>query len=318
MRRRDFIKGAIIGSAVARPLVTRSQQSGSKRRLGLLLALSENDPQAREYVAAFVQSLRERGWLDGSNIQIDYRWAGVNVLNIRRAAVELIDLKSDVILAQSGLTLAPLQQLTTDIPIVFLQVVDPVGSGFVTSLARPGGNLTGVTLGEFSTSAKMLEVLKEVAPQVTRVAVIYNPQAPQVGMWHAIEAAAPSLSVQASAFSAGNAEEITRIVEGFASQPGGGVVVLSNPISITVAIANRGLIISLMDKYHLPAVYQFSYFVREGGLVSYGADPIAQYRLAASYVDQILRGAKPTDLPVQLQRPSSNSLSTARQLKLSA
>jgi putative ABC transport system substrate-binding protein len=237
MRRRDFIT-FVGGTAASWPFAARAQQSGSKHRLGLLLALSENDAQAREYVAAFVQSLRERGWLDGSNIQIDYRWAGVDVLSIRRAGVELIDLKPNVILAQSGLTLAPLQQLTTNIPIVFLQVVDPVGSGFVTSMAQPGGNLTGVAVAEFSTAAKMLEVLKEVAPQVTRVAVIYNPvQAPQVGMWHAIEAAAPSLSVQASAFSAGNAEEITRIVEGFASQPGSGVIVLPNPITI----ANRGL-----------------------------------------------------------------------------
>jgi putative tryptophan/tyrosine transport system substrate-binding protein len=166
-------------------------------------------------------------------------------------------------------------------------------------MAQPGGNVTGVALGEFSIGAKMLEVLKQVAPQVTRVAVIYNPvQAPQVGMWRAIEAAAPSLSVKASAFSAGNADEITHIVEDFASQPGSGVIVLPNPV--TVAIANRGLIISLMDRYHLPAAYQFSYFVREGGLVSYGTDPITQYRLAASYVDQILRGAKPADLPVQL------------------
>ena len=292
MRRRDFIKGIALGARAQR-------QSDEKRRLGLLLALSENDPQAQEYIKAFVQSLRERGWLEGSNIQIDYRWAGVDISTIRRAAVELVALKPHAILAQSGLTLAPLRQLTTDIPIVFVQVLDPVDSGFVASLARPGGNLTGVSLGEFSIAAKMLEVLKEVAPQVTRVAVIYNPiQAPQVGMWHAIEAAAPSLSVQASAFSAGNAEEITHIVEGLASQPGGGVIVLPNPI--TVAMANRGLIISLMDKYHLPAVYQFSYFVREGGLVSYGADPVTQYRLAASYVDQILRGAKPADLPVQL------------------
>jgi putative ABC transport system substrate-binding protein len=298
MRRRDFIT-ILGGTAAMWPRAARAQQSGPKHRLGLLLALAENDSQAREYVAAFVQSLRERGWLEGNNIQIDYRWAGVDTLGIRRAGIELIDLRPDVILAQSTLTLAPLQQLTTDIPIVFLQVVDPVAGGFVKSMARPGGNVTGVALGEFSIGAKMLEVLKQVAPQVTRVAVIYNPvQAPQVGMWRAIEAAAPLLSVKASAFSAGNADEITHIVEDFASQPDSGVIVLPNPV--TVAIANRGLIISLMDRYHLPAVYQFSYFVREGGLVSYGTDPITQYRLAASYVDQILRGAKPADLPVQL------------------
>jgi putative tryptophan/tyrosine transport system substrate-binding protein len=298
MRRRDFIK-VVAGSAITWPVAARAQQSGPKRRLGLLLALRENDPQSREYVTAFVESLRERGWPEGNNIQIDYRWCGDDTLTIRRAGVELIGLKPDVILAQSTLTLAPLQQLTTDIPVVFLQVVDPVAGGFVKSMARPGGNVTGVALGEFSIGAKMLEVLKQVAPQVTRVAVIYNPvQAPQVGMWRAIEGAGPSLSVKATAFSAGNADEITHIVAEFAREPGGGMIVLPNPV--TVAIANRGLIISLADRYHLPAVYQFSYFVREGGLVSYGTDPITQYRLAASYVDQILRGAKPADLPVQL------------------
>jgi putative tryptophan/tyrosine transport system substrate-binding protein len=296
MRRREFI--TFFGGAAAMwPLLAQAQQSGPKVRLGLLLALTETDPQAQQYVSAFVQSLRERGWLEGNNIQIDYRFAGADVFNIRQAAVEMIDVKPDAILAQSGLTLAPLKQLTTKIPIVFVQVADPVGSGFVTSLARPGGNVTGVALAEFPTSSKMLEVLKEVAPQVSRVAVIYNPvQAPQVGMWHAIEAAAPSVSVQVSAFGADNADEIAHIVADFASQPGSGVIVLPNPITV----ANRGLIISLMAQHHLPAVYQFSYFVREGGLVSYGADPITQYRQAAFYVDQILRGVKPADLPVQL------------------
>jgi putative tryptophan/tyrosine transport system substrate-binding protein len=313
MRRRQCI--ALLGSAPIWPLAARGQQSDSKRRLGLLLALTESDAQAREYVAAFVQALREHGWAEGNNVQINYRWAGIDADNIRHAARELVDLKPDVIVAQTALTLAPLQQLTSDIPIVFLQVIDPVGSGLVSSLAQPGGNVTGVTLAEFPAVAKMLEVLKEVAPKVTRVAVIYNPvQAPQVGMWRAIEAAAPALSIRASAFGASNADEISKAVSGFAGEPGGGVVVLPNPITI----ANRALIISLMEQYRLPAVYQFSYFVREGGLVSYEADPITQYRQAASYVDQILKGAKPADLPVQLATKFqiAINLKTAKALSL--
>jgi putative tryptophan/tyrosine transport system substrate-binding protein len=220
MRRRQCI--ALLGSVPIWPLAAHGQQSDSKRRLGLLLALTESDAQAREYVAAFVQALREHGWAEGNNVQIDYRWAGIHADNIRHAARELVDLKPDVIVAQTALTLAPLQQLTSDIPIVFLQVIDPVGSGLVSSLARPGGNVTGVTLAEFPAVAKMLEVLKEVAPKVTRVAVIYNPvQAPQVGMWRAIEAAAPALSVRASALGASNADEISKAVSGFAGEPGG-------------------------------------------------------------------------------------------------
>jgi putative ABC transport system substrate-binding protein len=295
MRRREFIT-FLGGAAAAWPLAARAQQPDRIRQVGLLLPRAENDPEAQRGVIAFVQGLRELGWMEGGNIRIDYRWTGADVGSIRSAAAELVDLKPDAILAESALTVAPLQQMTSNIPIVFVAIGDPVASGFVASLAHPGGNLTGFTPAEFTISGKMLEVLKDVAPQVTRVGVIYHPvQAPQVGMWRAIETAAPSLGVQVSAANAENASEITRIIENFPGDPGGGMIVLPNPVTST----NRGLIIALMARHRLPAVYAYAFFVREGGLASYGIDPVVQFHQAASYVDRILKGAKPADLPVQ-------------------
>jgi putative ABC transport system substrate-binding protein len=293
--RRQFIS-ALSGATLAWPLVAQAQQADRMRRLGILMPSGENDSEMQRRVTAFVQALRELGWTDGGNIRIDYRWAGTEVGRIRSAAIELVDLKPDAILAESAFTVAPLQQTTSTIPIVFLQIGDPVGTGFVASLARPGGNLTGFTPLEFSMGGKMLEVLKEVAPTVSRVAVIYHPpQAPQVGLMNAIEKVAPSLGVKVTAASADNADEMKHIIEGFASEPGKGMIVLPNPITTV----NRGLIIALMAHHRLPAVYPFPFFVREGGLASYGPDPVVQYRQAASYVDRILKGAKPADLPVQ-------------------
>jgi putative tryptophan/tyrosine transport system substrate-binding protein len=295
MRRREFV--TLLGGAAAWPLGARAQQPERIRRLGLLLALSEDDPVSQQFVTTFVRMLRELGWTDGGNIRIDYRWTGNDIGRIQSAASELVDLKPDAILAQSALALAPLRQMTTTIPIVFLQIADPVGSGFVASLARPGGNVTGFALAEFSASSKMVELLKELAPATTRAAVIYNPlQAPQRGMWQAIESAAPSLGIQASAVSAGDADALAHIIEDIAGNPGSGMIVMPNPITI----ANRGLIIALAARYRLPTIYQFAYFVREGGFASYGTDPVIQYREAAFYVDRILRGDKPADLPVQL------------------
>jgi putative ABC transport system substrate-binding protein len=293
MRRREFI--SLIGGVAAWPRAARGQQPEGMRRLGILSAFAENDPQGQIWITAFVQGLRELGWTDGGNIRIEYRWGGADAGRIRTAAVELVDLKPDAILAQTALALAPLRELTTSIPVVFMGIGDPVGSGFVASLARPGGNITGFAAPEFAIGAKLLEVLKKVAPQVSRVRVIYNPvQVPQVGWLASMQTAAPSLGVQVSGASAGNTDEITHIIEGFGNEPGGGMVVVPNPITIH----NRGLIIALMARHHLPTVYAFSFFVREGGLVSYGSDPTAAYRQAASYIDQILKGAKPTDLPV--------------------
>ena len=295
MRRRDFIT-LVSGAAAAWPLAARAQQPERMRRLGILMAFAENDPEGQQRVAAFVQGLRELGWTEGGNIHIDYRWAGADVGRIRSAAAELIDLKPDAIVAQTALTVAPLQQMTTTIPIVFLNIVDPVSSGFVASLARPGGNITGFTPAEMSMRGKLLGVLKEVAPRISRVGVLYNPaQAPQLGQWRAIETAAPSLGVQVSAAGAANADEITHGIDAFANEPGGGMIVLSNPVNDT----NRGLIIALMARSLMPAIYAYPHYAREGGLVSYGVDPIVQFRQAATYVDRILKGAKPADLPVQ-------------------
>ncbi len=314
MRRRDFIVLAGV-TAAGWSFAARAQQPERMRRLGILMAITENDPEGQQRVAAFVQGLRELGWTEGANIHIDYRWAGADVGRIRSAAAELIDLKPDAIVAQTALTVAPLQQMTTTIPIVFLNIVDPVSSGFVASLARPGGNITGFTPAEMSMRGKLLEVLKEVAPAVSRVGVLYNPvQAPQVGQWRAIETAAPSLGVQVSAAGATNADEITHSIEAFANEPGGGMIVLSNPVNDT----NRGLIIALIARHFIPAIYAYPHYVREGGLVSYGVDPIVQFLQAATYVDRILKGAKPADLPVQ--QPTkfdlTVNLKTARALGL--
>jgi putative ABC transport system substrate-binding protein len=314
IRRRELI--ATLGGAVAAwPLAARAQQHDRMRRVGILSALPESDPEEQRRVAAFIQGLREVGWTEGSNIQVDYRWPGANVERIHDAAVELLDLKPDAMLAETALTVAPLQQLTSTVPIVFVQFSDPVGSGAVASLARPGGNITGFSPNEFATSAKMLEVLKEAAPHVTQVAVIYYPvQAPQVGQWRAIETAAPALSMQVRAASAGNADEITNIIESFARKDASGIIVLPNPVTN----ANRGLIIALVARHRLPAVYAYPYFVKEGGLLSYGIDPAVQYTQAASYIDRILKGAKPADLPVQ--QPTkfilALNLNTAKQLGL--
>jgi putative tryptophan/tyrosine transport system substrate-binding protein len=314
MRRREFIT-LFGGAAAAWPLAARAQQAARTRRLGILMAIAEGDPEAQRWVSVFVRGLRELGWTEGANIRIDYRWAGGDVGRIRGAAAELIALKPDVILAQTALALAPLQQMTSTIPFVFLQIVDPVGSGFVNSLARPGGNITGFTPAEFSVAGKMLEVLKEVAPAVNRVAVIYNPvQAPQMGMWNAIATAAAALNVQVSAASAGNVEDIERIIEDFSNEPRGGMIVL--PSAITVV--NRDLVIALMARHRLPAVYAYPFFVKDGGLVSYGADPGVEYHQAASYVDRILKGAKPADLPVQqpIKFDRTVNLTTAKALGL--
>jgi putative ABC transport system substrate-binding protein len=295
MRRREFI--SVAAGATIWPLRAYAQQSTPTRRLGVLGAYSEDDAVGQQFIAAFVQGLGDAGWHDGGNIRIDYRWAGDDVTRIRRAASELIALKPDVILAQSALTLEPLRQMTTTIPLVFIQVADPVGSGFIASMSRPGGNVTGFALAEFATAGKTLEILKELVPQMKRAAVIYNPaQSPQVGMWQAIEATAASLSVQVNAISAVDADNLARVIDGFAGAPDRGLIVLPNPITI----ANRKLIIERAILRRLPSIYLYRYYVRDGGLASYGSEPTLQFRDVASYVDRILKGEKPGDLPVQL------------------
>jgi putative ABC transport system substrate-binding protein len=295
MRRRDFVK-IIAGSTATWSLTARAQQIQGLRRVAILTAFAETEPEVQRWFATFVQQLRDLGWIEGANIQIDTHWATADVGRLNRAAMELIDRKPDVILAIGPLTVAALRPMTSKIPVVFTGVADPVGTGLVASLAQPGGNITGFTLGEFAMSGKLLEALKQVAPQVSRITVIYYPQqVPQVGRLGAIQTAAPALGLQVSGASVSNADEITRVIESLGTEPGRGVIVLPS----VVTIANRGRIIALMARYRLPAVYEFPVFAREGGLISYGIDSVAQFRQAASYVDRILKGAAPAELPVQ-------------------
>jgi putative tryptophan/tyrosine transport system substrate-binding protein len=295
MRRREFIK-LVAGAAAAWPLVARAQQPERMRRIGVLLAASESDPESQRRKAAFVDGLQKFGWKDGTNILIDYRWAGDDADRIRLYATELTGMRPDVIWTSGALPLLPLKRATRTIPIVFTGIYDPVGSGFVTSLTRPGGNITGFTLGEFSIGGKILEVLKEVAPRVNRVAVILNlEQPPHVAMWRSIEATAPSFGVRLTPADVQGPDNIERAIEAFAREPNGGLIVLPGP----VAIVHRELITALAARHRLPAAYGFRFFVASGGLVSYGIDLADQARQSAGYVDRVLKGEKPADLPIQ-------------------
>lgn len=293
MRRREFISA--LGAATFLPLAS-AQQAGRVRRIGVLQGSYEDDPEWQRLVAAFVDGLRARGWMEGANILIHYRWGNTDSEQVRRYATELVNQQSEVIWAAGSIPVLSLKRATRTIPIVFTQIFDPVSSGFVASLARPGGNVTGFSLGEFSMGGKMLEILKEVAPQLSRVAVILNlDQPPHVALYHTIETLGPSIGVTSSAVDAQDRAEIERAIPNFANAPNGGLVVLPGPITV----AHRDLIVAAAAKHHLPAIYPFRYFVTGGGLVSYGADPVAQSAAAAAYVDRILRGEKPAELPVQ-------------------
>jgi len=293
--RRELI--AALGSAAAWPLTARAQGSERVRRIGILHAGNEGDQDWQLVVAAFVQGLAKLGWTEGANLVLDHRWGGGDRERFRRDAAELVSLHPDAIWATASLPLLLLKRATRTIPIVFTLVYDPVGSGYVASLARPEANITGFTQGEFSMGGKMLEVLREVAPQVNRVAVILNlDQPPQVALWYALEeTAAPSFGVRATALDVQGAAEIEDAIREFAHEPNGGLIVLPGPINT----AHRELIIALAAQHRLPAVYPFRFFVADGGLVSYGSDRADQARQAAGYVDRILKGAKPSDLPVQ-------------------
>ena len=295
MRRRAFIP--LLGGAVAAwPLAARAQQGERMPRVGVLIPVGTDDPEAQARVAAFVQGLRELGWIDGRNVRIDTRWGAGDPEQARQYAAELVALMPDVILAAGGGAMAPLQQATRTVPIVFTQVPDPVGAGFVGSLARPGGNVTGFALFEFGISVKWLELLREIGPRLARAAVLRDPATPAgLGQLGAIQGVAPSFGVELSLVDVRNAPEIERIVTAFARQPNGGLIVLSSP----TAIVHRDLIISLAARHRLPAIYPARFFVTGGGLISYGPDTIDPHRRAAGYVDRILKGEKPADLPVQ-------------------
>ena len=294
--RREFIS-LLGGAAAAWPLVARAQQSRRMRHIGVLSTVAADDPEVQIRMAAFHQGLQEAGWLIGRNLLIEYRWSRAgDAEQTRKYAAELIALAPELILAVATAAVEPLQQATRTTPIVFVQVSDPVGAGFVESLARPGGNATGFTPFEFGISAKWLELLKEIAPRVTRVAVLRDPgNQTGIGQFAAMQSVAPSLRVELSPIGVSTASEIERAVSAVGLRPNGGLIVL--PGSLT--LRHRKSIIQLAAQHRLPAVYPYRYHVADGGLLAYGPDTIEQYRLAAGYVDRILRGEKAADLPVQ-------------------
>jgi putative ABC transport system substrate-binding protein len=292
--RRQFV--TLLGGAVAWPIGAYAQLGTRMRRIGAMMLLAEDDPQQKAWTEAFLQGLREAGWTDRSNIQIDYRWGARDAARARRYAAELVALAPDVILAPGSAGLGPMLQATRDIPIVFVHVPDPVGAGFVDSLAKPGGNATGFLLYEYATSAKWLELLKQIAPGVTRVAIIREPAITAgIGQWSAIQAVAPSAGVEVVPVNVRDAAEIERTLGVFARSANGGLIVTGSALATT----HRDLIIGLAALHKLPAVYYDRLFVAAGGLLSYGVDMTDQYHRAAAYVDRILKGAKPADLPVR-------------------
>jgi putative tryptophan/tyrosine transport system substrate-binding protein len=294
MKRRKFI--ILLGGAAAWPLAARAQQGERVRRIGVLMTQAADDPEGQARVAAFLQGLRELGWIEGRNVRLDYRWGGGDVARIRRDAVELVALAPDVILAVGGQVMGPLQEATRTVPIVFTQTADPVGAGYVASLARPGGNATGFTNFEYGVSGKWLEVLREVVPGITRAAVLRDPTNPAgTGQWGAIQAVASPWGVELTPIDVRDRGEIERGVSAFAAGPNRGLIVSSSGF----AILHRELIIALAARHRLPAVYPFRFYAIDGGLISYGPDPIDPHRRAAQYIDRILKGEKPADLPVQ-------------------
>jgi putative ABC transport system substrate-binding protein len=295
MRRREFIT-LIGGAAVAWPLAVRAQQPERIRRIGILLPAAADHSEYQTRVGAFLQALALLGWDIGRNVRIDARWATTNHAELRRHAEELVALAPDVILAPGASALGPLLQATRTVPIVFPFVIDPVGAGFVDSLARPGGNATGFISFEYSLAGKWLELLKEIAPPVTRAAVLRDADiSAGIGQFGAIQSVAPLFGVELSPVNVRDAAEIERAIVAFARSPNGGLIVTAGPS----ANRHRELIITLAARHKLPAVYSERSFVTAGGLISYGTDYIDQYRKAAGYVDRILKGENPADLPVQ-------------------
>jgi len=294
MRRREFI--TLLGGAAAWPLATRAQQPERMRRIGVLMFLAEDDPRAKVRIAAFIEGLQQLDWTVGRNMQIEIRWSASDPVLTRKYAAELTTIAPDVIFATGSESTAALREATRTLPIVFMGVTDPVGAGYVASLPRPGGNATGFTFVEYGMSGKWLELLKEIAPRVTRAAILRDPTlAAGIGQLGAIQALAPSLGIATTPIDVRDASEIERAIADFSRTPNSGLVVPTSPI----AVVNRKLIITMAAKHRLPAVYFQNEFTKDGGLISYGPDAVAQYRQAASYVDRILKGEKPADLPVQ-------------------
>jgi len=294
MRRREFV--TLLGTATVWPLTVRAQQPERQRRIGVLLGLAANDPEGKARLAAFLQALQQLGWIDGGNIQIIPRFTDGETDRARAYAAELVALAPDVVLTSGASTVGLMLQATRTVPVVFAGVADPVGAGFVDSLARPGGNATGFTSYEYSLSGKWLDLLKEIAPGVKRVAVLRDPAiSAGTGQFGAIQTAAPSSGVELSPINVHDAAEIERAITAFARSGNGGLIVTTSAL----VLAHRELIITLAARHKLPAVYYAGFWVTGGGLASYGPDYVDQYRRAAAYVDRILKGEKPADLPVE-------------------
>jgi ABC-type uncharacterized transport system substrate-binding protein len=295
MRRRDFIT-LLGGATAARPLAARAQQGERMRRVAVLMSTAADDPEGQARVMAFVQGLQQWGWIVGDNLRIDTRWTAGDPERTRRDVAELVALAPDVIFANSTAAVGPLLQVNRTIPVVFAVVSDPVGAGYVDSLARPGGNATGFMVFEYSISGKWVELLKQIAPSVRRAAVFRDPTTPTgMGQFGVIQSVAPSHSVELYPVNVRDPAEIGRAVEAFARSPHGGLIVTPSAL----AVVHRDLIVALAVRHQLPAVYPVRVFVASGGLISYGPDLLDQNRRAASYVDRILKGEKPADLPVQ-------------------
>jgi ABC-type uncharacterized transport system substrate-binding protein len=295
MKRREFIT-LLGGAAAAWPLAAYAQQPERMRRIGVLMPMADDNPEGRARIAAFLQGLQQWGWTVGGNVRIDIRWATANADRLRRYAAELVALAPDVILAFGASAVGPMLQATRTVPIVFPVAADPVGAGFVDSLARPGGNATGFLGFEYGLSGKWLALLKEIAPSVTRAAVIRDPAITAgIGQFAAIQSVAPLVGVEVSALNVRDAGEIERAVTAFARSANGGLIVTGSALSN----AHRDLLIALAAQHKLPAVYWDRAAVAAGGLISYASDYVDQFRRAAGYVDRILKGEKPADLPVQ-------------------
>ena len=296
MRRRDFITG-IAGSAAAWPLAVRAQQAERARRIGVLMSTGADDPQSQFRLVAFVQGLQQAGWTVGQNLQVETRWASGDAARLRRYTAEVLALSPDIIVVGGrAATVVPLvREAQRDIPIVFAQGVDPVGNGYVASMSRPGGNVTGFIQFEYTLSGKWLQLLKEIVPGMTRAAVLRETGSAGIGQWAVLQAAASPLAIELSPITASDPAETERAVTVFVREANSALIVVVS----SWATVHRDLIIAVAGKHRLPAVYPHRYFVTGGGLVSYGPDLVDQYRLAAGYVDRILKGEKPADLPVQ-------------------
>ncbi len=293
MRRREFIR--LLGGAATWPLVARAQQAERVRRIALLTGVAGEDVQTKARIAAFLLELQKLGWTEGRNVQIELRAGAGDLATTRKYAAELVALSPDVILATGSTPVALLLEATRTVPIVFATVVDPMGAGFIEKLSRPGGNATGFMMFDYSLSGKWLELLKQVAPGMTQAAVLRDSAAAGVGQFAVIQAVAPSLGLEVSTINAGDPREINRAITAFAREPNGGLVVTAGPTTVV----HRDLIVTLAARHKLPAVYFDRNFVTGGGLMSYGADLVAQFGQTAGYVDRILKGEKPADLPVQ-------------------